>query len=175
IPDHMRAFGRLGYGTVIKILMEFRERFWERQQHNLGFIISDEDIPTWWTQAPDEYAMLTGWVPGAVSKALGDIGEEELTDRSLSSLAPIFSMGRAELKEQLVAVQITDWSTEPFVLGGYSFDTVGSAGARQVLRVPVQETIYFAGEAIHEGIAPATVEAALASGQETAKKIAAQS
>jgi monoamine oxidase len=190
IPDYLRAAGKLGYGTVTKILMEFREPFWEkwnqrggRSEQNergggnkkIGFIISDEVIPTWWTQLPDEYPMLTGWVPGAVSKEFGGIGPEELTDRSLSSLARIFSIGRAELEEQLVAVQITDWSAEPFVLGGYSFDTMESAGARQLLREPVQDTLYFTGEALHEGIAPATVEAALASGQETAKKIAAQS
>ncbi|HMH20667.1 MAG TPA: FAD-dependent oxidoreductase, partial [Puia sp.] len=64
IPDHLRAAGQLGYGTVTKFLVEFRQPFWNKRQKDLGFIVSDEAVPTWWTQAPDEYPLLTGWLPG---------------------------------------------------------------------------------------------------------------
>ena len=43
--------------------------------------------------------------------------------------------------------------------------------ARKILNIPIQETIFFAGEALYEGNAPGTVEAALVSGREAAKKI----
>jgi predicted NAD/FAD-dependent oxidoreductase len=52
---------------------------------------------------------------------------------------------------------------------------VETGKARQQLLQPVEGTIWFAGEALYDGIAPGTVEAALTSGQEVAEKIIAQS
>ena len=41
---------------------------------------------------------------------------------------------------------------------------LGSEKAREQLTTPVEQTIYFAGEALYNGDAPGTVEAALVSG-----------
>ena len=43
--------------------------------------------------------------------------------------------------------------------------------ARKILNLPVQETIFFAGEALYDGEVPGTVEAALVSGREAAEKV----
>ena len=43
--------------------------------------------------------------------------------------------------------------------------------ARELFGEPIQNTIYFAGEAFYDGPAGGTVEAALKSGIDTAKKI----
>jgi monoamine oxidase len=175
IPAQLEAFQKMGYGSIIKILMEFSDPFWNRLKKKIGFIVSDEEVPTWWTQYPDGFPLLTGWLPAHTAAALGCSSEEELTGRCLSSLAGIFAVDPALLKAKLRAVKVLDWSAEPFVLGGYSFDTVDSAAARELLCQSVQDTLYFAGEALHTGTAPGTVEAALESGRETARKIAAQS
>jgi len=175
IPDYRQAAARLGYGTVTKVLLEFREAFWNKQQENIGFILSDEAIPTWWTQCPDKTPLLTGWLAGTALKALQGLTEEELVDRSLSSLASIFSIKAALLKEQLVAARILDWSGAPFIRGGYSYDTVESAEARKLLRRPLEDTLFFGGEALHEGRSPGTVEAAFTNGKEIAETIIARS
>ncbi len=56
-------------------------------------------------------------------------------------------------------------------MGAYSFDKLETATARKILNLPIQETIFFAGEALYEGNAPGTVEAALVNGREAAEKV----
>ncbi len=73
-----------------------------------------------------------------------------------------------------MGIKIVDWNEEPFIRGGYSFETVESAAAREVLNLPLRNTLYFAGEALYDGDAPATVEAAFDSGKKTAEKIIAK-
>lgn len=175
IPDYLQAARQLGYGAVIKILMEFREPFWGEKGNGISFILSDEEIPTWWLQSPDKSNLLTGWLTGAALKKFQGLGKDARIELCLQSLASIFAREPNSLKEQLTAVYIADWPSAPFVQGGYSFDTVGGAQARNLLRTPVQQTLFFAGEALYEGPSPATVEAAFTSGQEVAKKIIAQS
>ena len=75
------------------------------------------------------------------------------------------------LRHQLSASLILDWQQQPFIHGAYSFDTVATPVSRALLRMPISHTLYFAGEAIYEGNAPGTVEAAFHSGLEVAGKI----
>jgi monoamine oxidase len=84
-------------------------------------------------------------------------------------------MDKEAISRELAVLQVLDWVNPPYVRGGYSFDTVETGKAREILLQPVEGTIWFAGEALYEGIAPGTVEAALTSGQEVAQKIIAQS
>ena len=66
---------------------------------------------------------------------------------------------------------IQDWTSEPYVLGSYSYPTVGSypggLSMRQILAQPVGTALYFAGEATHNN-ASATVPGALRSGERAA-------
>jgi len=172
IPDYLLAARQMGYGAVIKILLEFSTAFWEE---GVGFIISDEQIPTWWTQSPDRTPLLTGWLTGEAMRSFQLLDEEARIQRCLSSLSSIFSRTVSFLKDQLVACHISDWSQAPFINGGYSFETVDSAAARKLLRQPLEDTVFFSGEALHDGSSPATVEAAFHAGNETAEKIIAQS
>ena len=59
---------------------------------------------------------------------------------------------------------------DPLTLGAYSYATPGGSPARQFLATPVDELIYFAGEAVsiqHYG----TCHGAYISGMETARAI----
>ena len=71
----------------------------------------------------------------------------------------------------LVDAHIANWANEPFVYGAYSYSTLGSEQAKIQLTTPVEGTIFFAGEALYNGDAPGTVEAALVSGYQTAQQI----
>jgi len=173
IDGHMEAAARLGYGSVVKILIEFRSAFWEavRPAGQTLFVISEEDIPTWWTQTEVGSRLLTGWLAGGKMRAFLLLDRAQQEEACLRSLAGIFSMDAAGLRREVVALRIVDWAGHPYVRGGYSYDTVGAADARTALSASVEATVWFAGEALYEGIAPGTVEAALTSGEEVAEKI----
>jgi monoamine oxidase len=177
IPDYLQAARDIGYGTIVKILLEFKTAFWrgkEAQDQTL-FILSDQPVPTWWTQTASTDTLLTGWLPVSGIPAFLQLDRQGRIDRCLDSLVAIFAVDRAFLSSQLVASLVLDWSDAPYTLGGYSFPTVGGQAARTLLSTPVEGTLWFGGEGLYEGDTPGTVEAAFSSGLETAKKIIAQS
>lgn len=171
LTDHAVAIQSLGFGPVIKFLLEFKTSFWNEFDDDIGFILSDEQVPTWWTQQPGESNLLTGWLGGA--KAAEKIFEQDegLLQTALQSLSSIFRMPPAMLREELIHHKIINWQTVQHVKGGYSYCTLGSEQAIKVLSDPIDGTIFFAGEAIAEGDSQGTVESALHSGYETARRL----
>ena len=63
-----------------------------------------------------------------------------------------------------------DWQADPYSRGGYSYVRVGGAGARERLGEPLEDTLFFAGEATDADEA-GTVAGALRSGQRAARRI----
>ncbi len=172
IPRKLDAVSKLGFGNVIKILLRFDHKWWgsirEKQFEKLFFMFSKEIIPTWWTQYPDPYPVLTGWVAGPNAHALSHKSEADLISCALESLANIFTVDLARLREMLVVGTAFVWETDPFARGGYSYPTPESEAAVDELMKPERNTLYFAGEALSHEIA-ATVEGALESGRDAAR------
>jgi len=180
IKEQLKAINNMGFGAIIKFLLEFKQAFWEniatkklagRSLKDMAFLISDENIPTWWTQHPRHSTLFTGWLGGPPAEAKKDNSVEELLQQALQSLSNIFKIDIEELKANLIASKIINWTAEPFSRGSYSYDTVASAAARKILDAGVDDTLFFTGEYLYDGPAMGTVEAALTSGQEVAKKI----
>ncbi len=174
IPAYREAALAMGYGSVIKVLMEFKSSFWEKKGKDTGFILSDEAVPTWWTQHPDGSRLLTAWIAATAMRNFRALDEQTRLKTCMDSLATIFGVNVDFLKGELAAYHVHDWMDEPYVRGGYSYETVGSGTARALLRQPLEDTLFFAGEALYEGPALATVEAALDSGRDVADKINAR-
>ena len=173
IPQHIQAAKNIGFGTVIKVLLEFNEAFWQQQSTNVGFILTSQKIPTWWTQLAPDNAILTGWVGGEKAVALSNKTDEEILEIALQSLCNAFAISKEDLQSKLKASSIYNWYKEPDIVGGYSYNTLESVAAKKVLRQPVDDTIFFSGEALFEGTPVGTVEAALDSGKKTASKVLA--
>ncbi|MCW4469399.1 FAD-dependent oxidoreductase [Flavobacterium sp. MFBS3-15] len=175
IERQEKAFRDIGFGSVIKILLEFDAVFWEGAAGSMGFLFSDEKIPTYWTQSPLRSPLLTGWLGGPPAYAQKDASAGAVLQMALGSLANIFGRTREELHGRLVAWQVANWTAEPFTRGSYAYDKVESPAARKILLQPVEGTLYFAGEYLYDGPAMGTVEAALTSGRDSAMKLLAGS
>jgi len=180
LPVHQKAAKALGFGPVVKVILLFRNAFWknktltkEKNLSNMGFLFSEEDIPTWWTAYPKETAMITGWLGGPNAAKLKSSSSEEILDVALQSLSKIFEVTQSFLTNELIEHYYYNWMADPYTLGAYSFETVDSAQHKQFLKQPVDNTIFFAGEGLHEGPEIGTVEAALNSGREMAHKVVA--
>jgi monoamine oxidase len=165
------ALGHLEVGHVIKLMISFKERFWTNHGQ-LGFVISfGADIPTWWTQEPLPSNILTGWAGGPAAEKLINLSQEELLDRAIESLSQIFGKPGHWLRERVDRIHNHDWSSDPFSRGAYGYPKVGGLKAAQILTEPVNDTIFFAGEATDFQGANGTVHAALDSGKSAAQKI----
>jgi len=171
IDEYLHAATNIGFGNVVKTILEFDEAFWQNEKKNISFIFTNEKIPTWWTQLPKENAILTGWLGGTKAASLKNATDKELLQAALESLASAFKKSADILKNKLLAYKINNWANFPNIFGGYSYETIKSKSAKNLLNQPVDQTIFFAGEALYSGIHGGTVEAALESGKQAAQKI----
>ena len=170
--QQMEAASQIGFGEVIKIILLFKEPFWKKDS---GFIFSDEIIPTWWTQLPNKVPVLTGWAGGAKAATLSDKSKKTILQRALESLSNIYEIPLEELVTNLQSSSVANWQKNGSTAGAYSYATTQTKAARKLMNEPVEDTIYFCGEAIYDGEAPGTVEASIAHALQTAKKIQRES
>lgn len=171
IDTYLGAANNIGFGSVIKIILEFDESFWKKVHKNIGFIFTEANVSTWWTQLPEGNHILTGWIGGTRTVSFNDKSEEQILEESLQSLSSAFAIEPHVLRNKIRVFKIISWKEVPNISGGYSYNTPQSIVAKNILNQPVEKTIYFAGEGLHEGTSPGTVEAAIISGKEVALKI----
>lgn len=177
LPKSARAkaasTGDIGFGNVIKILLRFARPWWRERDEDLAdmtFLLSDQSIPVWWTRHPDQHPVLTGWFGGPRTAELAKLDRQGLIDAGLDSLAAIFGVSRDDIARDLVAAAATNWLHDPFARGAYSWATPRTREAQAIL-ARADGPVLFSGEALYRGRDMGTVEAALASGLETAEMI----
>ncbi|MGZ3951840.1 MAG: flavin monoamine oxidase family protein [Flavisolibacter sp.] len=180
IQNVVNAAKKLGFGPVVKTLLQFDEPFWKNKDFTQGkdlsklsFIFSKATIPTWWTYHPKQVAMLTGWSGGPKADKIKDLTDEEILLNALQSLSEIFGIDKALLRQKLLASHVANWVTDPYSCGGYSYEVVNGKDFQQIIKQSVEKTIYFAGEGLFHGPEIGTVEAALQTGRDTAHQLIA--
>jgi monoamine oxidase len=169
-----KAVADIGFGNVVKLLLRFRTKWWAalggRDLADLSFLFSNARVPTWWTQHPADYPVLTGWFAGPRAANIGHLGESALVETGIASLAEILGVPADRIAGEIVTARAIDWGRDPFARGAYSYATPQSREAQRELKKGCGR-IFFAGEALYAGPDMGTVEAALASGRETAETI----
>ncbi|HEY1418118.1 MAG TPA: FAD-dependent oxidoreductase, partial [Myxococcaceae bacterium] len=94
LHDVERAAAALVQGPLFKLLLRFRTPFWTSGTPTLngarirgfGFAqLPDGMIPTWWTTAPVESGVLTGWAGGPLALELSALGPEARRTRALET------------------------------------------------------------------------------------------
>jgi monoamine oxidase len=179
LADKVKAATQMGFGNAIKIQFQFKDVFWEDESRvktggkgsDFSFVFSDETIGTWWSQVPKHQPLLTGWLSGPKAKELSVLRNESLLQKSIESLSKIFQVTEEAIKEQLQSWHIFNWTKDPFTRGSYAYSTINTSKARQILMAPVENTLFFAGDAFYDGNEMGTVEAALISGQRAAREL----
>jgi monoamine oxidase len=177
----LEALDRLEMGKVIRVILRFRHRFWETltpsrgEEKTLGgmsFLFSDKELfPTWWTTEPRESPIITAWAPFRAAERLSGQSEASVIDQCLNTLGELLPVSPAKLREGFVAAYFHDWQSDPFARGAYSYAKVGADGAQQELAAPLENTLFFAGEATDSSGNTGTVHGAIASGYRAAAEI----
>jgi monoamine oxidase len=162
------ALQKLASGPVIRVAMRFHSRFWEARAPQIAFFhVPQAPFPTFWTPLPMRAALLTAWTGGPKAARLTGSSKEKLVSAALRTIGMVF--GDAPRK-QLASVLVQDWQADPYSRGGYSYVRVGGAGARERLAEPIEDTLFFAGEATDAEEA-GTVAGALRSGRRAAREV----
>jgi monoamine oxidase len=180
-PQKFGAMKKLEMGKVIRIVLRFRERFWEnisplksksKTLSEMSFVFSHGDwFPTWWTRMPEKLPIITGWAPFRSAERLSGKSREFVIERSLETLKRLLGTAIEDLQQGLEAAYFHDWQSDPFSRGAYSYAKVGADGAQEELGRPLENTLFFAGEATDVSGHNGTVHGAVASGRRAAKEI----
>jgi monoamine oxidase len=169
LSEKESAANRLAMGQVAKVVMRFREPFWEEE---LTFIHSPaESLPTWWTQFPVRAPLLVGWAGGTRADRLSLESEDALLDHAFESLSHIFRASKSFLEQALAEFYTHNWHRDPFSAGAYSYIPVGGLDAQAQLARPIEDTLFFAGEATNTEGHHGTVHGAIATGLRTASEV----
>ncbi len=166
LAEKRAALQKLASGPVIRVALRFDSPFWESRAPGVAFFHNAAaPFPTFWTPLPMRGPLLTAWAGGPKAARLTGHSEKALLARALQSVRSVFPDA-----PDPAACCVQDWQQDAFSRGGYSYVRVGGEDARDALATPVEDTLFFAGEATDSEEA-GTVAGALRSGQRAAQQI----
>lgn len=174
-----KALGNLAMGKVMRVTLRFRERFWanlcparSKTLANMRFLFSQQNwFPTWWTTLPERNPLLTGWAPFHCAEELSGQDPTVILSSACETLRVLFKMRQQEIEDLTESAAYHDWQTDPFARGAYSYVKAGGDSAQAGLAAPLEQTLFFAGEATDVSGYHATVHGAIASGDRAAREI----
>jgi monoamine oxidase len=169
-------------GEVVRLVLRFRRAFWKdisattngksKTLTDLSFLFSEDDwFPTWWTTMPIKVPLMTGWAPFRSAEKLSSCAPSFIVQRGCETLSELLAVKVDGVKNCLEGAYFHDWQSDPFSRGAYSYGKVGSDGAHTALATPLENTIFFAGEATDTSGSNGTVHGAIASGYRAAGQI----
>ena len=165
----LAAADRLVMGPAARVVYEFDHGFWSNSGSSLkgvSFLFApDATPPTWWTTAPRPGSMLTGWVAGRKASKLNPA---ELPETGLATLGAVLGDRCAQAPAALAPARLAGRYPQP---GRLHLCPRGAIDASDELSVPVEATLFFAGE--HTDISGhwGTVHGALRSGYRVAEQV----
>jgi len=166
------AVRNLMMGHVVKVILSFDSPFWEEcGVTHLSFLHArGEKFPTWWTTRPMAAPILVGWAGGPPAEELTLKGRDFILGAAMESLANALNLDARSVERRIDSAFVADWQADPFSIGAYSWAPVGAITASMTLAEPVEDTLFFAGEATDSGGNPATMHGAIATGYRAAEE-----
>ncbi len=161
------AIERINVGLFNKVYLRFPQVFWNRAE-SFGYVSERKGQ---WPGFVNIHAYMDKpvlLIPNGATFAreIESWSDREIVDSIMSVLRTIYSDATLEP----TAHQISRWGADPFAYGSYSYPTVDQGNARATLAAPVQNRLFFAGEATSVNH-PWTVHGAYLSGLREAAKI----
>jgi len=170
-PRILQAAAQLTMGPVARTVYEFDRGFWSKfpSLDGLSFLFAPQATPpTWWTTNPRPSSLLTGWMAG---RRVRQVQMNELPETGLGTLAAFLNSAPSDLRPHLLRCHLHDWQLDPYSLGAYTYVPKGAIDASDELSVPVEATLFFAGEHTDTSGHWGTVHGALRSGYRAARQV----
>lgn len=173
LPREKRdALTSIEMGHVVRVALWFRSPFWERiagGRYRDGAFFRSPDLPfsAYWTQVPVRAPLLVAWAGGPGAAAMSQLAPQRRIEVALDGCATLFG-NRDAAYDAFELAETHDWMTDPFARGAYSYVRVNGEPARAELAEPLDDALYFAGEATAADGQGGTVNGALESGERAA-------
>jgi monoamine oxidase len=167
--EKQEAIAGLPMGLLAKIPLQFEgTRFGLTPNDWLAYAATDRRLCYFLTW-PFDMDLMIGWVGGRFGWELSSAGEDAAIDFGLGELRKMFG---SDVDRHFVKGRFTGWANDPHVLGGYAYQRPGARGARAALSHPLEDRLFFAGEATAGPLAM-TCGGAFRSGERAARDVIA--
>ena len=120
---------------------------------------------------PEKLPIITAWAPFRAAERLSGQSPLLLLSSALETLSRVLKIEREVLEKLLDSAYTHDWQTDPFSRGAYSYVKAGGIQAPGCLAAPIENTLFFAGEATDLLGNTGTVHGAMATGHRAAQEI----
>lgn len=169
LPDwKLAAIAGLPLGTHNRIGLLFdRDLFGPDCPKGAGVLIPGEE-PIGFSLGPFDQNYAVAYTGGRFAVWLERAGQAAAIDFAKEKLAKLFG---SEIKQHVTRAIVTAWAGDPWVKGSYSAALPGQAHQRPALARPVEDRLFFAGEACSIEFC-ATAHGAYITGVETARAVA---
>ncbi len=170
--EKQEAINDIPMGLLMKVPLMFDGARLDLGENNWVTYRLPEDKPgegCFFVSWPCGYDYLMGFIGGQFAWDLYAEGQDAVVDYAMGELV---HFAGSDARKRFVKGYASDWADNPNVLGAYGAVRPGKYGARAKLGAPVQDKLFFGGEAAGGAIS-ALVHGAYMSGRFNAQQIIA--
>ena len=167
-PPKTKCIATLAYGQVMKLAMQYRQRFWDEPGSLGQRVFTDTMLRRVYhfsIDQPGPRGILMSFTSGADAEALGRMSEADRLRTALQEVTRIWP----EAPRHFEGGAIKYWNEDPWIRGSYSFEGVGQARDFLQIAAAPEGRVHFAGE--HTSVHRASMNGALESGVRAAGEV----
>jgi len=167
-PAKTKCIATLAYGHVMKLAMQYQQRFWDEPGSLGQRVFTDTMLRRLYhfsIDQPGPRGILMSFTSGADAEALGRMTDAERVRTALAEATKIW----AEAPRHFEGGAVKYWNEDPWIRGSYSFEGVGQARDYLEIAAAREGRVHFAGE--HTSVHRASMNGALESGVRAATEI----
>jgi len=166
--EKTRAIAELGYTPVVRVLMQFKEKFWNAD--NLH-VLTTTDLPVAWlfdhtVNQPGPRGILEAQSAGAAARRMAAMPEAERIEFALSQVEQVYPGARQHYER----AHSHSWETDPWARGAFPYFRPGQMVALTPHLARPEGAVHFAGD--HTSRWSGWMQGALESGLRVAREIA---
>jgi monoamine oxidase len=143
LPDKIDAAAHLPLGLADKVMLALDEPEAVPAEGNLRGATMRAEMGTYHLR-PFGQPCIEGFFGGRYARALEDEGSGAIAAASIGEIAGFLGN---DFRRKLKPLTESHWAHDPFARGSYSHALPGHSGKRAVLAAPVDNRLFFAGEA----------------------------
>ncbi len=168
LPAKVNAAAGLPLGVDDKVTLLLAEPEALPKEGNLRAATMRTEMGTYHLR-PFGQPCIEGFFGGRYARTLEDAGEGAIAQAAIEEIVAILGN---DFRSKLTPLAESRWARDPFARGSYSHALPGHAGDRAILAAPVDDRLFFAGEATSPDFFT-TAHGALDSGERAAREVLA--
>lgn len=153
------AFSKIGMEAGMKVFLKFNTKFYNDNVIGGSTCAAYADDLVGKTGSDN---VLLAFVMGKQAEALTSLGSDAAITNAL--LQELDSMFDGQASASFIDSHVQNWTTNPYVRGAYSYSTIGMGNAREIAAQPINDKLFFAGEAMNINGHHQTVHGAVETG-----------